>query len=154
MTARSIPLLRRDPHAGASWCGKAPTRPNKDCPFISGLLGGKARQVKDGFFEHGAGNARMVFPEGVWKGAKGTRFRFTLDMRTIQEQWACWTIVLRNRKPLQNAVDRISTPVGNSGVQRYVIEFAKPDAAYSCYLLIREGSGGKVRFEHVKIVRI
>ena len=128
--------------------------PMKDCPFISGLQGGKARQATDGFFEHGAGNARLVFPEGVWKGAKGTRFRFTLDMRTIQEQGPCWTIVLRNRKPLQNAVDRISTPAGDSGVQRYVIEFTKPDAAYTYYLLIREGSGGKVRFEHVKIERI
>ena len=126
----------------------------KDCPFVPGLQGGKARQSKDGFFEHGAGNARLVFPEGVWKGAKGTRFRFTLDMRTIQEQAPCWTIVLRNRKPLQNAVDRISTPAGDSGVQRYVIEFTKPDAAYTYYLLIREGSGGKVRFEHVKIERI
>ena len=143
----------------------------KDCPFISGLQGGTARQAKNGFFEHGTGNARLVFPEGVWKGAKGTRFRFTLDMRTIQEQGPCrfrftldmrtiqeqgpcWTIVLRNRKPLQNAVDRISTPAGDSGMQRYVIEFTKPDAAYTYYLLIREGSGGKVRFEHVKIERI
>ena len=40
-----------------------------------------------------------------------------LDMRTIQEQAPCWTIVLRNRRPLPNAVVRISTPVGDSGVQ-------------------------------------
>ena len=130
------------------------TDPMKDCPFVPGLQGGKARQAKNGFFEHGTGNARLVFPEGVWKGAKGTRFRFTLDMHTIQEHAPCWTIVLRNRKPLHNAVDRISTPAGDSGVQRYVIEFTKPDAAYTYYLLVREGSGGKVRFEHVKIERI
>ena len=131
--------------------------PMKDCPFVSGLQGGKARQAKDGFYEHGAGTARLVFPEGVWKGAKGTRFRFTLDMRTVQGQEPCWSIVLRNRKPLHNAVGRIFTPAGDSGVQRYVIEFTKPGAAYDAYcLLIREGLGGKgkVRFERVKIERI
>ena len=61
--------------------------------------------------------------------------------------------MLRNRKPLHNAVDRISTPVGDSGVQRYVIEFTKPDAAHTYFLLVREGAGGRVRFEHVKIER-
>ena len=129
--------------------------PMKDCPFIPGLQGGKAQPVNnDGFFGHGTGNARLVFPKDVWKGEKGTRFRFTLDMRTIQEKAPCWTIVLRNRKPLQNAVARIATPVGDSGVQRYVMEFAKPNAAYTYYLLVREGAGGKVRFEHVRIERI
>ncbi|MBQ6340931.1 MAG: metallophosphoesterase [Kiritimatiellae bacterium] len=128
--------------------------PMKDCPFISGLKGGKARKATDGFYEHGTGNARLEFPADVWKGKKGTRFRFTLDMRTIQEHAPCWTIVLRNPTPLRNAADRISTPEGDSGVQRYVIEFAKDNAAYWYYLLIREGTGGKVRFEHVRIERI
>ena len=128
--------------------------PMKDCPFVPGLVGGKAKKAVDGFFEHGTGNARLVFPKDVWKGEKGTRFRFTLDMRTVQEKGPCWTIVLRNRKPLDNAVPRIATPVGDSGVQRYVMEFRKPNAAYTYYLLIREGAGGKVRFEHVKIERI
>ena len=128
--------------------------PMKDCPFIPGLKGGKAKKAKDGFHEHGTGYARLEFPADVWNGKKGTRFRFTLDMRTIQEQGRCWTIVLHNPNPFANAANRISTPAGDSGVQRYVIEFAKANADYKYYLLLREGAGGKVRFEHVKIERI
>ena len=128
--------------------------PMKDCIVVPGRNGGEAKTSKDGFFEHGSGGTRLVFPEGVWKGAKGTRFRLTLDMRTIQEHEPCWTIVLRNPKPLRNATNRISTPPGDSGVQRYVIEFVKPNKAYSYFLLIRDGSGGKVRFERARIERI
>ena len=75
-------------------------------------------------------------------------------MRTIQEHEPCWTIVLRNPKPLRNATNRISTPPGDSGVQRYVIEFVKPNKAYSYFLLVRDGAGGKVRFERARIERI
>ena len=128
--------------------------PTNECPFCTGLVGNKRIPVEDGFVELGGGQARLVFPKGVWKGPKGTKFRFTLDMRTIQEKDPCWTIVLRNRTPLSNAVARIATPVGDSGVQRYVMEFAKPDAAYTYALLVREGTGGRIHFEHVKIERI
>ena len=128
--------------------------PTNECPFCTGLVGDKRIPVKDGFVELGTGQARLVFPKGVWDGPKGTKFRFTLDMRTIQEKGPCWTIVLRNRTPLSNAVARISTPAGDSGVQRYVMEFAKPDAAYTYALLVREGTGGRIHFEHVKIERI
>ena len=128
--------------------------PMTDCPFLLGLSGGTALQAKDGFFAHGQKDARLEFPEGVWTGAKGAHFRFTLDMCTIQEKEPCWTIVLRNCTPLSNATALISTPAGDSGVQRYVMEFEKPDAAYSYSLLVRHGAGGRIRFEHVKIERI
>ena len=128
--------------------------PMKDCPFMSGPTGGKAKKAKNGFYEHGNGRARLEFPEGVWNGKRGTRFRFTLDMHTIQERSPLWTIVLNNPKPFKNAAGRIFTPEGDSGVQRYVIEFEKGNADYKYNLLIREGAGGKVRFEYVRIERI
>ena len=129
--------------------------PMKDCPFLEGLAGKEAYVAKDGFFtlERNA-QARLALPRDAWKAPKGTRFRFTVDMHTIQGDAPCWDIVLRNRKPVSNAVQRIGTPPGDSGVQRYVIEFAKPDAAYSYSLLVRHGAGGRIRFEHVKIERI
>jgi hypothetical protein len=62
--------------------------------------------------------------------------------------------VLRNRKPLSNALPRTRTPAGDSGVMRYVLEFKKPDEAFYYGLLVREGAGGRIRFTHVKIERI
>jgi hypothetical protein len=34
------------------------------------------------------------------------------------------------------------------------MEFAKPSADYTYALLVREGAGGRIHFEHVKIERI
>ena len=130
-------------------------KPMEDCPFCHGI-GDKGRRIaaKDGFFALGRGDATLVFPKDVWKGPKGTSFRFTLDMHTIQDMSPCWSIVLRNRKPLSNALPRIRTPLGDSGVMRYVMEFKKPDAAYIYGLLVREGEEGRIRFTHVKIERL
>ncbi|MBQ3287878.1 MAG: metallophosphoesterase [Kiritimatiellae bacterium] len=129
--------------------------PMKECPFRNGLAGKTAYIAQDGFFtlEHAA-QARLVFPDGVWSGPKGTRFRFTIDMRAMQGEGPCWTMVLRNRTPLENAVPRIATPPGDSGVQRYVLEFTKPNDAYSYALLVREGGAGRISFCHVKIEHI
>ena len=129
--------------------------PMKECPFRKGLAGMTAYAAQDGFFalEHAA-QARLVFPEGVWNGEKGTRFRFAVDMQTVQGEGPCWTMVLRNRTPLENAVPRIATPPGDSGVQRYVMEFTKPNAAFSYELLVREGGAGRIGFRHVRIERL
>ena len=110
--------------------------------------------LKDGFYEMGEGNARLEFPEGVWKGAKGTKFRFIVDMHTIQENSRTWTVVLRNPNPLKNANGRISTADGDSGSMRYVIDIEKSSASHWYYLLIREGGVGRIRFDHVRIERI
>ena len=127
----------------------------KDCPFRRGLAGKVAYVAQDGFFAlERAAQARLVFPEDVWKGEKGTRFRFTVDMRTMQGEGPCWTMVLRNRTPLENAVPRIATPPGDSGVQRYVMEFTKPNAARTYALLVREGDAGRIRFNRVRIERL
>ena len=129
--------------------------PMKDCPFRKGLAGNSAYAAQDGFFAlERAAQARLVFPDGVWKAPKGTRFRFTVDMQTVQGEGPCWTMVLRNRTPLENAVPRIATPSGDSGVQRYVMEFTKRNAAFSYALLVREGGVGRIRFCRVRIEQL
>ena len=129
--------------------------PAADCKFMSELAGGKPFALKkDGFFIHDNHNGRLEFPDGVWKGKRGTRFRFTVDMHLIQSKVKPWTLVLRNPVPLQNANHRILSPRGNSGVLRYVIEFEKQRNNFNYYFLIREGMKGKVKFDYVKIERI
>ena len=75
-------------------------------------------------------------------------------MQMKQSGERTWTVVLRNPVPLENANARIATPSGNSGVQRYVIEFAKRKDFHKFYLLIREGAPGEIRFNYVKIERL
>ena len=127
--------------------------PMKDCPFLSGLGGGKPMPLEDGFYKMGTGNARLVFPEGVWAGEKGAKFRFIADVHTVQGD-DTWTMVLRNPDPLKNANNRIMTPSGDSGSLRYIIDFSKVSASFYYYLLVREGGTGKIRFDYVRIERI
>lgn len=126
--------------------------PMKDCPFMSDLTGGVPLKVENGFYRHEFWEARLLFPKGSWTGPAGTRFRFTVDLHMKQPSpEKQWTIVLRNPEPLSNANVRISTPAGDSGPQRYVIEFAKKKDFFDYYLLIREGRSGLIRFNYVKI---
>jgi hypothetical protein len=128
--------------------------PMKDCPCMTGLKNGEPLKLVDGFYEHVSHEARLIFPKGVWDGPAGTKFRFTVDMRMIQPGGGQWTLVLRNPEPLQNANSRIATPKGDSGLQKYVIEFTKTDEKFNYYFLVREGTPGKIRFENVKIEKI
>ena len=126
--------------------------PMSDCGFWSGLAGDKKIAAKEGWHAIGGGTHRSEFPVGAWGTAKG-RFRFTIDMETQQNGVRTWTLVLRNPNPLKNANARIATPRGDSGKMRYVIEFTKTNPAFFYYFLVREGSAGKIRFNHVKIER-
>jgi hypothetical protein len=128
--------------------------PMKDCPCMTGLKGGEPLKLVDGFYEHAKHEARLMLPKGVWDGPAGTKFRFTIDLHMIQPGGGQWTLVLRNPKPLQNANQRIATPKGDSGLQRYVLEFEKPKDEYDYYFLVREGTPGKIRFEYVQIERL
>ena len=129
--------------------------PAADCKFMSGLsLGKPFDRDADGFFIHNAHNGRLEFPANAWAGKRGERFRFTVDMHLIQDKDTPWTLTLRNAVPLRNATNRIPTAGGDSGMQRYVIEFAKGRDDFNYYLLIREGKKGKVKFDYVKIERI
>lgn len=128
--------------------------PMKDCPFMTGLSGGRPVPVKDGWYGMTGGNHRLEFPSAIWKGKKGDRFRFTVDLEMEQPGERTWTIVLRNPDPLKNANARIATPRGKSGRQRYVIEFAKQEDGFSYYLLIREGGSGRLRINYARIERL
>ena len=129
--------------------------PAADCRFMSELEGGKPFKLdKDGFFIHNNHNGRLIFPDGVWDGKRGTRFRFTVDMHLVQGEEKTWTLVLRNPVPLKNANNRIATAGGDCGLQRYVIEFTKAKPDFNYYFLIREGRKGKIKFDYVKIERI
>ncbi|NLF94215.1 MAG: hypothetical protein GX564_10035, partial [Oligosphaeraceae bacterium] len=127
------------------------SQPMQELPFLSGLEGGSPLPLIDDFYHHKAGNARLVLPEQVWAGPAKTRFRFTIDMQMKQPGPGQWTIVLRNPTPLTNANARIYTPPGESGLQRYVIDFQKRNENYDYYFLIREGDAGFVQFKYVKI---
>jgi hypothetical protein len=129
--------------------------PAKDCRCFAGLEGSKSLPLKDGFYEMGEGGiARLEFPEGAWKGARGTKFRFIVDVHTLQEGPLTWTMVLRNPNPRKNAHGRITTPDGDSGSIRYVIDFEKEKAGFAYYLLVREGGAGRIRFDRVRIERL
>lgn len=128
--------------------------PMKDCPFLFGLAGKGPVPRKGDFYEMDGRDARLVFPKCVWKGAKGAKFRFVADIHTVQENLPTWTMVLRNPKPLKNAMRRVSTPFGDSGMMRYVFDFEKSAENHDYYLLVREGCAGRIRFGRIRIERV
>ena len=128
--------------------------PMRDCRYMTGLSGGEPVARDGDWYRMGSGNFRLELPETVWKGAKGDRFRFTVDVETEQGEESTWTLVLRNPQPLENANFRIATPTGKSGRSRYVIEFAKQEDFFRYYLLVREGGAGRIRFNNVKVERL
>ena len=128
--------------------------PMKDCPFLFGLAGNVPVPRNGDFYEMDGRDARLVFPKYVWRGAKGARFRFVADIHTVQENLPTWTLVLRNPKPFKNAMGRISTPPGDLGMLRYVLEFEKSQSNHDYYLLLREGCAGKVRFGSIRIEQV
>ena len=127
--------------------------PMKELTFVAGLTGDTPMPLKDGFYIHRGGDARLVIPKRYWEGPVRTRFRFTVEMTTSQPN-SPWTIVLRNAVPLKNANNRIRTLGGKVENQRYVIEFAKRRADFFYDLLIREGGPGKIRFNYVKLEQL
>jgi hypothetical protein len=128
--------------------------PMKELVFASGLTGGEPLPLRGGFWRHRGGNARLVIPPECWAGARGTRFRFTVDMDVRQSEGHAWTMVLRNPKPLHNANNRIIVEGGKADGRRYVIEFSKRSAKYFYELLIREGAPGSIRFNYVRIEKL
>ena len=122
-----------------------------DCTFISG---GRRMPREGDFYLMGPSDAKLMLPDGVWQGPKGAKFRFSADIHTIQAESPSWTIVLRNTNPLANAHGRISTPGGDSGMLRYVIDFEKREADHAYCLLVREGGKGRIRFGRISIERL
>ena len=125
--------------------------PMAECPFITGMEGGRRLVAKDGWYEIGIGCQRLEFPGMDWR-AKG-RYRFTIDMESKQGDVRTWKLVLRNANPRLKAYAhaRIATPCGDSGKMRYVTDFGKTRPELHFNLLVQEGSTGRVRFNRVKI---
>ena len=128
--------------------------PMKELVFASGLVGEEPLKIKNGFYQHPTGNARLILPKKCWEGKRSTRFRFTVDMDVRQPEPPNWTMVLRNPKPLHNANNRLRLAGGDTANYRYVIEFAKRSDKYFYDLLIREGAPGEIRFNYVKIEKL
>ena len=130
-------------------------KPMEECEAYPGLKGGERLKAgTDGYYRHESNELRLMLPRGIWDGPENARFRFTIDLRMIQTGDSQWTLVLRNPDPLANANERIATPQGDSGLQRYVIEFAKVKPEFWYYFLVREGLPGRIRFEYVKVERL
>ncbi|MBQ9337666.1 MAG: metallophosphoesterase [Lentisphaeria bacterium] len=127
--------------------------PMKDCPFLAGLSGDAPVKLDaDGYYDF-KGVGRLVFPDEIWTGPTYTQFRVTVKMHGKQGKLR-WTLTMRNPKPQSNGNNRFYTEPGDHGIQRYVIDMYKSSPKYKYYLLIREGSPGKVRFEHIRIERL
>lgn len=128
--------------------------PMAECKFLGGLSGDTPKPRAGDFYEVGKGAARLVIPESAWAGLAGTPFRLVVDMHTVQETVPTWTVVLRNPSPQRNASGRLSTPPGDTGMMRYVIDIKKISARHAYCLLFREGGAGKIRFGSVRVERL
>ena len=127
--------------------------PMKDCPFLRGLSGDTpVQRDADGYYDV-KGEVRLVFPDQIWEGPTYTQFRVTVKMHARQGKLR-WTLTMRNPTPQSNGNNRFYTEPGDHGVQRYVIDMYKSHPKYKYYLLIREGSPGKVRFDSIRIERL
>ena len=127
--------------------------PMDECPVLSDPLK-KTLQPRDGAYcKMTSHYAWVSFPEKVWDGDKGTKYRLVIDMHTIQKESPTWTMVLVNQQPWKYGSGRICTPGGDSGTFRYVIDFEKKEAFHVYHLLIREGGAGKLRIERLRLER-
>ena len=127
--------------------------PMKDCKFLEGLYSNTPVKLdSDGYYDFKR-ESRLVFPDEIWKGPTYTQFRITVKMHGRQGKLR-WTLTMRNPKPTSNGNNRFYTEPGDNGIQRYVIDMYKSRPNYKYHLLIREGSPGKVRFDHIKIERM
>ena len=127
--------------------------PMAECPVLSDPVG-KTLQPRDGgYCKMTSHYAWVNFPDTVWNGEKGTKYRLVADIRTIQKESPTWTLVLVNRQPWRYGSGRVRTPPGDSGTFRYVIDFEKKEASHAYHLLIREGGAGMLRMERIRLER-
>lgn len=138
----------------------ASAKPMEELKFVYGDDGtddGKPVERKDGWYLSTGAPARLVLPAQAWKAPKGTRLRFTVDLETVQNldpEARTYNVSLMRLKPnVETACGRIKTLHGESGIQRYVIEFTKgKDIPFSFF--VREGLAGKVKFHALKVEEI
>ena len=111
--------------------------------------------ASDGFYGPISGAQWLKLPDGLFKGPKGTKFRATLDMRTVQPaEGSLWSIKFQDPTSLVGASARIPTPVGDSGDERYVLELVKESDADTYYIQFDWGANGRVKFNRVRLEHI
>ena len=131
--------------------------PMKDCRFVADRKGDKEIPVKNGFYQHKAWFARLLFPDAakLWAGPRKARFRLTIDMHTIQPEIKYrWFIALSNVAYPHYPFLRITTPPGDSGSHRIVVDFAKPRADHVYHLYVAQGDPGQIRFNYIKVEKL
>ena len=116
------------------------------------------RPDAEGFYgPANCGRNYLKLPAGAFAGPAGTKFRLALDIRTIQpETGSTWSVRFQDPKKPFGASGRISTPGGDSGDERYLLELTKSerndgDTYYVCF---EWGATGRVRFDGVSLVRM
>ena len=110
----------------------------------------------DGYFGPvPSGRNRLMLPDGLFKGPRGTRFRALLDMRTVQRsEGSLWSVKFQDPTSLSGASTRIPTPPGDSGDERYVLELVKRADVDTYCIQFDWGAGGRVKFNRVKVERL
>ena len=124
-------------------------------PFFTELTDGVPVKREGDYYFHDTHNARLELPETIWENIpEGTVLRFIADLHTIQEDTSerSWTMLLRNKEPLENACPRIHTPYGDVHC-RYQTEFTPQPGRKYC-LLVREGAPAKLKFEYIRIEKV
>ena len=144
--------LRQEFKTGIPECGKIvfeSDNPVKSCIFRTGISGGRVLESHDGFFQYRGNNTRLVFPEGIWNGPKGTRFRIVINMNLEQPQNSNWNLVLWSTAG--RGITRIVTPSGKVSNFLASIDFKKKNNDDSYFLLLQGRYPGKVAFRSVRI---
>ena len=114
---------------------------------------GKKLRRNGAFFRHSGDEVRIHFPQGVWKGKAGDKFRFTIDLETVQQPGSQWTLRLRNSSPVWSARYRMWTLPGKPGSVRYCIDFEKKSERGELFLQISESFWGQFKVNYIKIER-
>ena len=134
------------------------SEPMKVCKFLAGPDWKREHPIENGFFVvRKTWASRLVFPdeEKIWAGPAGARVRFTIDMRTIVPGPNYrWSFYLRNTKQAFYAHHHITTPLGDSGMRRIVVEFEKKKPFHAYHLSVSYGYSGQLKVDHVKIEKL
>ena len=109
----------------------------------------------DGFYGPISGSQWLKLPEGIFKGTKGTKYRATLDMQTVQpKEGSLWSVKFQDPTSPVGASTRIPTPPGDSGDERYVLELVKRADVETYYIQFDWGTSGRVKFRRLKLDRV
>lgn len=128
--------------------------------YRKGWDGTNTRHVPDadGFYGPFKSDRNFIeLPAGLFRGEPKTRFRLTLDMRTIQpENGNVWDLKFQDPTTERHCTERTPTPYGDSGDERYVMELVKWNltTADTYHVCFSWNSPGRVKFGGLKLERL